>query len=236
MKINYRAALISSATNPTIKNYESWWSNHKNKFLTNYKCNINIIPLHKMRNWNCENSSIIHNSGRFFSINPYRFERKLSTDQFYISSWDQPLIDQPEIGFLGFLTFIEEGTLKFIVQSKIEPGNEGFIQLSPTIQATKSNFERVHGGNPPDFLRFFKSTSKNEVVLYDQIQSEQGSRFFRKRNRNMIVCCTNFNKNEIDYERFIVMNLYDIKKLMGIDNVINMDTRTVLSNLISLLC
>jgi oxidase EvaA len=233
--VDVRSALLESARITTIDNHMSWWDSQKQSFLTNYDCSIEVVPLQDMNNWHCKEDSICHETGRFFSIKPYFFQRQMILDNDHISSWCQPVIDQPEIGFLGFLTFIEMGVLKFLVQLKIEPGNQGYIQLSPTIQATKSNFEQVHGGNVPNFLRYFKDASGNSI-LYDQIQSEQGSRFFRKRNRNMIVFSESIDKGEMDEERFVTLTLLDLKKLMQLDNVVNMDTRTVLSNLISLLC
>ena len=41
------------------------------------------------------------------------------------------------------------GKLNLLMQAKIEPGNVNCVQISPTIQATKSNFTQVHGGKLP---------------------------------------------------------------------------------------
>ena len=73
------------------------------------------------------------------------------------------------------------------MQAKIEPGNINVVQLSPTLQATKSNYTQVHQGNAPFYLDYFLSERKDVTVLLDQLQSEQGARFLKKRNRNMIV-------------------------------------------------
>lgn len=73
----------------------------------------------------------------------------------------------------------------------------------------------------------FENSSGYEV-LYDQIQSEQASRFLKKRNRNMIMLV------ERDLEilpNFRWMTLGQIKELMKINNLVNMDTRTVLSGI-----
>ena len=32
------------------------------------------------------------------------------------------------------------------MQAKVEPGNINSIQLSPTLQATRSNYTKAHGG------------------------------------------------------------------------------------------
>lgn len=140
---------------------------------------------------------------------------------------EQPVIIQPEIGYLGIICKKIDGVMHFLMQAKIEPGNINCVQISPTIQATKSNFLRAHGGSLPKYFEYFEHSAKYNVI-YDQIQSEQSSRFFRKRNRNMIMEVT----DDIEiYPNFKWMTLGQIKKLMEIDNLVNMDTRTVLSGI-----
>lgn len=137
----------------------------------------------------------------------------------------QPIILQQEIGFLGIICQKKNGVMHFLMQAKIEPGNINKIQISPTIQATKSNFTQKHGGAKPPYLEYFEQASKYEIVV-DQIQSEQSSRFYKKRNRNIII--------RVDEDVPVLpshkwMTLGQIKQLMRIDNLVNMDTRTVLS-------
>lgn len=140
---------------------------------------------------------------------------------------EQPMIFQPEIGYLGIICKEINGVLNFLMQAKIEPGNVNCVQISPTIQATKSNFTRVHGGKYPYYLELFEKSDKYNVI-YDQIQSEQASRFYKKRNRNIIMLV----EEEIElYPNFQWMTLGQIKQLMKVDNLVNMDTRTVLSGL-----
>ena len=62
------------------------------------------------------------------------------------------------------------------MQAKIEPGNVNYVQLSPTLQATKSNYTQVHKGRKPLFLDYFQERDNCEVLL-DQFQSEQGARY-----------------------------------------------------------
>ncbi|MFH4268324.1 NDP-hexose 2,3-dehydratase family protein, partial [Acinetobacter baumannii] len=69
---------------------------------------------------------------------------------------------------------------------KVEPGNCNGLQLSPTVQATRSNYTRVHQGRAVPYLEYFVDARKHRVIA-DVRQSEQGSWFFQKRNRNMIV-------------------------------------------------
>jgi dTDP-4-dehydro-6-deoxy-alpha-D-glucopyranose 2,3-dehydratase len=89
-----------------------------------------------LRQWQFANNSLRHESGKFFSIDGIR----IKTNWGSILEWDQPIINQPEIGYLGFITKEFNGILHFLMQAKIEPGNVNYVQLSPTLQATRSNY------------------------------------------------------------------------------------------------
>lgn len=138
---------------------------------------------------------------------------------------EQPIIIQNEIGYLGIIGKVFDGVLYFLMQAKIEPGNVNKIQISPTIQATKSNFMQAHGGKAPAYLEYF-SNKKNYEIVADQIQSEQSSRFLGKRNRNIIIVV---DDDVPVLESHKWMTLGQIKQLMAYDNLVNMDTRTVIS-------
>nr|WP_296455542.1 NDP-hexose 2,3-dehydratase family protein [uncultured Acetatifactor sp.] len=138
---------------------------------------------------------------------------------------EQPIIIQNEIGYLGIIGKVINGVLYFLMQAKIEPGNVNKIQISPTIQATKSNFMRSHGGRTPAYLEYFSNKHNYEIVV-DQIQSEQSSRFLGKRNRNIIIIVDD-DIEVLESHRW--MTLGQIKQLMHYDNLVNMDARTVIS-------
>ena len=165
-------------------------------------------------------SGDIHNkTGSFFQIKGLQ---KIEDSKVL---FEQPIIIQNEIGYLGIIGKEIDGVLYFLMQAKIEPGNVNKIQISPTIQATKSNFMQAHGGKVPAYLEYF-SNKKNYEIIVDQIQSEQSSRFLGKRNRNIIIVVDD-EIEVLDSHRW--MTLGQIKQLMQYDNLVNMDTRTVIS-------
>lgn len=203
---------------PTYKVIE--WLEEQNR-----KVHVRINPsrFSRLKSWIYYNGSVRHESGRFFSIDGI----KVSTNWGVFNNWEQPIINQPEIGYLGFISKKINGVLHFLMQAKIEPGNVNYVQLSPTLQATKSNYTQVHKGKSPLYLDYFKSAKPNQILV-DQLQSEQGARFLRKRNRNIII----FLEEEIPiYDNFIWLTLAQIKDLMVLDNLVNMDTRTVISGI-----
>lgn len=185
---------------------------------------IEKIPFDQMNMWHSDvDGSVRHDSGRFFSI----VGIDVRTDYGSNHHWRQPIINQPEVGYLGILTKEIDGVLYCLMQAKIEPGNVNCVQISPTLQATKSNYSRVHSGKAPNYLEYFVN-AKPENIILDQLQSEQGARFLRKRNRNIIIKVD----EEVDVkEDYRWMTLGQIKELMHYDNLVNMDTRTVLSGL-----
>lgn len=139
---------------------------------------------------------------------------------------EQPIIIQSEIGYLGIVCKEIDGVLNFLMQAKCEPGNINKIQISPTIQATKSNFTQKHGGKQPAYLEYFVNASKYNIIV-DQIQSEQSSRFYKKRNRNIIIDIGEEEIEVLPSHKWVTLG--QIKALMKIDNLVNMDTRTVIS-------
>lgn len=193
----------------------------------NDEVNVKVerISFDAMDNWCLDKKKgiVTHSSNKFFSIQGLQ----VATNYGMKKTWDQPIINQPETGYLGFITKLFNGVLYFLTQTKIEPGNVNHVQLSPTIQATKSNYTQVHGGKTPNYLECFVNATKQEILL-DQLQSEQGARFLKKRNRNIIIKVD----REVELLKdFRWLTLGQMKFLMKMDNVINMDTRTVISGI-----
>lgn len=200
-----------------------------------------ILDLNKNTHINITESSMQENSFWFYDKDAGCIRNKnksffsVTGLQYFVDNQmicQQPIIIQDEIGFLGIIAKEFNGVLHFLMQAKIEPGNLNGIQISPTIQATRSNFTCAHGGRVPLYLEYFKNLHTDIDVIYDQIQSEQGTRFIGKRNRNIIVLA----KDEVEvHQNFRWMTLGQIKELMKEDNLVNMDTRTVLSGLLTVL-
>lgn len=188
---------------------------------------IERIGLDECAPWRYDESTgcIRNANGSFFQVAGLRkVKRDINTGETEVVA-DQPVLLQDEIGYLGIICKEFDGVMHFLMQAKIEPGNINKVQISPTIQATRSNFMQLHGGKRPAYLEYFLH-SEDHCVIVDQIQSEQSSRFLGKRNRNVMVLVD----DEIEVlSTHAWMTLGQIKKLMRCDNLVNMDTRTVLS-------
>ncbi|MFJ9863599.1 NDP-hexose 2,3-dehydratase family protein [Streptomyces sp. NPDC101165] len=184
---------------------------------------VERIPFSKLRGWSFEpdTGNLVHASGRFFSVEGLH----VTADDGPHREWYQPIIKQPEVGILGILVKEFDGVLHFLMQAKMEPGNRNLLQLSPTVQATRSNYTKVHKGTDVKYIQYFTGPERGRI-LADVLQSEHGSWFFHKSNRNMIV--------EVDGdvpldEDFCWLTLGQLNELLHHDNLVNMDSRTVLA-------
>lgn len=180
------------------------------------------MPFERLASWSFAPGSgdLVHDSGRFFSIRGVH----VRTNHGHVREWWQPIIHQPEEGILGFLVKELDGVLHFLAQVKVEPGNLNAAQLSPTVQATPSNYLRVHNGSSVPFLEHF--VERHDRLLVDVPQSENGSWFLGKRNRNMVVEVLDDVEHD---DNFAWLTLGQIHELMLRPNLVNMDVRTVLS-------
>lgn len=184
---------------------------------------VEQIPLDELKSWSTDprTGDIRHDSGKFFTVQGLDIHLPGRA----VPHWSQPIISQPEVGMLGILVKEFGGVLHCLIQAKVEPGNRNGVQLSPTVQATKSNYTRVHGGKGVPYLEYFLDTSTHRV-LADVRQSEQGSWFHQKRNRNMIVEVA----HDVELaEGFCWLTIGQLHRLLAIDDLVNMDARTVLS-------
>jgi len=132
------------------------------------------------------------------------------------------LINQEEIGILGALFCYEINTNYFLLQLKAEPGNIPLIQWAPTVQATKSNYERVHKGKATPYLKFFSEKKAEDVIA-----SEQGSKFLNKFNRNAVLKIS--QKNTPINELYKWISTEKLKEYLSKNYCVNTDLRSVIA-------
>jgi oxidase EvaA len=201
----------------SLDDFHDWWTQrHRAGHFA-----VRQVPFADLDSWafDPETGNLGHDSGRFFTIEGLQV-RDDGRD-----AWAQPVINQPEIGILGIVVKEIDGVLHCLMQAKMEPGNVNTLQLSPTVQATRSNYTQVHRGTSTRYLEYFVGPRRGQVLV-DVLQSEQGAWFWRKRNRNMVVLVTD---DVPVHEDFRWLTLAQIRALTQVDNLVNMDARTVLS-------
>lgn len=192
------------------------------------KLKVSTMSLRQMQDWSIDEATgdIRHDTGKFFSLTGLYVRHRTLNGEI---EWDQPVIDQPEIGILGIIVKKINGILHFCLQAKEEPGNVNSVQLSPTVQATFSNYTRAHGGNAPRFTEYFLNPARGRVI-YAKLQTEDGGRFLYKSNRNMIVQVADHEMDLLP-EGFIWVTLRQIRRLLQRDNLMHACTRSILAAL-----
>lgn len=209
----------SARRRPAIDELEAWRAllSERNPLV------VRRVPFERLDRWSFAPGSgdLVHDSGRFFAVRGIN----VRTNHGHVREWWQPIIHQPEGGILGILAKEFDGVLHFLSQVKTEPGNVNAAQISPTVQATPSNYLRAHHGSAVPYLEHFVEPTRGDVLV-DVLQSEQGSWFYGKRNRNMVVEVTCDIEPDDD---FAWLTLGQIYELMKRPNVVNMDMRSVLS-------
>lgn len=200
-----------------IKELNKWINNQKIK----NKMSISKINIMDILNWKIDSKKIYNKNKSFFSIIPFKF-----TDS-QKAVWFQPLIIQKEVGILGILKKRYRSLDYYLLQAKVEPGNINGIQLSPTVQATKSNYLRKHGGKKTNYLDFFIK-KKNLNIVSNLKLSEQGSRYLDKSNKNILIDIKNTKIKKI--QNFIWVTKKNLNYLLNKKNLLNMDTISVLSS------
>lgn len=184
---------------------------------------VKQINLQHTDSWLNKPDVIQHKTGRFFSIVGVKAIDK--ENKSLVAS--QPLIDQPEIGLLAFLFAKTPNGLEILLQAKTEPGNIGGTQIAPSVQATYSNYMQVHKGKPTKYLNQFIQEGK--LVKEGSLQSEQGTRFLGKYNRNVSVFIDDKDSLEEPLEQnWRWFPFEELLALMDTDYLINTDARSVL--------
>lgn len=213
----------------TIVEVRDWFEKKK----SGIKFEVEEIPLNEVKNWRSDERSgnISHISGDFFIIHGVR----VSTENREVESgWDQPILRQIgyDGGLLGLIRKRFNGVPHYLCEAKVEPGNYGKVQLSPSLQATFSNINKAHLGRSPHFCDLFVERYENPhvKVLFDAWLSEDGGRLHLKRNRGILIEMCERETLKLPSDNFIWLSLYQIKILLKEDAWINPHVRGILAH------
>lgn len=185
---------------------------------------VSLVPFSECYAWKFDGNRVSHERDGFFSL---VLVRATSNDEVLDSS-EILLIDQPEVGILGFLVAPDIDGYKWLIQLKPEPGNIHLTQAAPSVQATESNFRQIHGGRPTSFLEYFTTIRSDTTTVTNTLQSEQGDRFLGKYNRNSVVLVRDLADTPPP-EGWIWANSTDLRAALLEDFSLNTDARSVLS-------
>lgn len=181
------------------------------------------ISWESCRFWHFVNGQLSHSTGGFFSVTGVSAQSNV----FGLDGAVQPIIDQPEIGILGFVVRKNAAGNEWLLQAKAEPGNIGDVQVAPTVQATQSNYTCLHGGAATPYLDLFIGPNARSIASVATLQSEQGNRFLGKYNMNSTVVIDEEELHPVS-PNWLWATSPELRSILCDDFSVNTDVRSVL--------
>ncbi len=187
------------------------------------KMKVSKTSVNRLKDWYLKkNGNLFHKSGQFFSVEGVNIQNAVERET---SSWSQPILNQRHGGILAILTRTNKDIVEFLLFARKEPGDNS-IKLCPSFSATQSNINRAHGGKKTPLSEFVLNNEKN--IIGETLHYEEGARFWKKPNRNVIINVDYKKSLRIKNPDFIWLNFSQIKKLNFKKGVLNPFVKTIL--------
>lgn len=185
-----------------------------------------LINIDQCKDWKFDkNKNIFHKSNQFFKIQAVKIT---GANKREVKSWTQPIFTQKHGGVLAFITrYTEKKGVEFLLEAKTEPGDGNDIKIAACFQATQSNINRAHGGRLPRYYDIVIK-QKGARLIYCTAHNEEGARFWKKSNLNLIVMLDDPFDKRIKGENYKWASLTQIKKISLLNNILNPFVKTIL--------
>lgn len=174
-----------------------------------------------MKNWKITDSEIVRTDKKYFKIIGVR----VTIANREVASWCQPLVAPMQQGLCGYIIKKINGIYHFLVQAKLECGNFDVVELAPTVQCLTGNYE--HAPLRPPYVDYILNC-KPEQVIFDTLQSEEGGRFYKEQNRNIMVEADENFPIEVP-EHYTWMTLNQMYSFLRFNNFLNIHARSLIS-------
>ena len=222
--INLRRQIIKfkKKEEKEIKSFLIW----RKKLIRQSKIKAKLINLEDCKDWYLDkHKNLHHKSGQFFKVQGV----KTSGANFReVKSWTQPILNQKHGGVLAFICRVTERYgVQFLVDAKTEPGDDSDIKIAASFQATQSNINRAHGGKRPKFYDIVVEL-KGAKLIYCSSHNEEGARFWKKSNLNVIVQINNPHDPRIKGKNYKWLSYSQLKEISLKDNIVSPFVKTIL--------
>ena len=183
--------------------------------------NPKFLPLHSLQNWEMHDREITCRE-------PFPFKvifAKISIEEREVSQWTQPLFEAIGIATFGLICCHKDDRMLFLVKLMPEAGCFDQLELGPTVQK-----EAVAYQNEDDEISrfFFDRLNKGSGVVFDQLLSEEGGRFYHEENRNILINVAYEELPELP-EGYFLLDYRTLNEMVQINNTLNIQLRNLLS-------
>tara|TARA_B100000787_G_scaffold170166_1_gene164490 strand:+ start:617 stop:1888 length:1272 start_codon:yes stop_codon:yes gene_type:complete len=150
-----------------------------------YFIKTEIVNLNKLKNWSIKLKKISHKTRKHFSI----VGIKVSTSKREINNWSQPILKGKKMAFACFVKTRIYNTDHYLCRYILKPGlkKSSIGCTANTSDITMYNNNKHLSQIEKNFIKkyfFNKSFKKN--IIYDNILSDEGGRFYNCQIRYMI--------------------------------------------------
>ena len=119
------------------------------------------------------------------------------------------------------------GIYHFLVQAKLEAGNFDVIELAPTVQCLTGNYRKGLNEYTIPFIDEVLEADSRQI-WYSAKQSEEGGRFYKEENLNIIIEAEEEFPIEVP-ERYCWMTLNQLMAFVTFNNYLNIAARNLLA-------
>ena len=99
------------------------------------------------------------------------------------------------------------------------------MELAPTVQCLTGDYSKAI--IKPPFCDYVLN-ARPEQIIFDTLQSEEGGRFYKEQNRNMLIEADDYFPIELP-EHYTWMTLNQIYSFLCFNNFLNIQARSLLS-------
>jgi oxidase EvaA len=197
----------------------SWFTDLK----THYDLEVTKIPLQEVDEWCFTDERIHHRDNRYFEVLPV----KVYIENREVSTWDQPMVRPCTEGICAFFLKMIGGIPHLLVQAKVECGCFDTLEMAPTIQCLTGSYKE---GYVPFVSTLEHAIEAEEGVVLDVWQSEEGGRFYKEQNRNLIIELGDDFPEQVP-DQFVWMTVGQLKHFVRFNNHVNVQARSLLAQM-----
>ena len=128
---------------------------------------------------------------------------------------------------IAFIVKKIKGAFHFLVQAKIEAGSFDIMELAPTVQCLTGNYRKGLNEYEVPFINQVLEAPYGRII-YKTMQSEEGGRFYREQNLNIIVEVDEEFPEEVP-EGFCWLTLNQLYAFNRFNNYLNIQARSLLA-------
>ena len=144
-----------------------------------------IVALDKLKDWKFSKKEISHKYGKHFSI----IGANVETNKREVSKWSQPLIMSKKLALAAFLLKKINNTNHYLCRYILKPGLKKSVITCSVNTSDISNYKNnktLTIDQKKIIEKFILNSNKNKVV-YDNIISDEGGRFYHCEIRNVAI-------------------------------------------------